>query len=285
MPTLLMAHVAAGLSARHATLGKDILFALLRTLPRSTGSVTIRGFPAGMVLSYTDPFGNRVVVRDGGGDEDAGVALTLRSGILHSLVDVHSSIASLAVVTNTATENYALHITVTSTNDPRVMETFPLLVLLGNTTTSSSDGGDAGPVLVAPPAIELQGATGGSTAALEVDVQQGDPDNNNAFTSVMLQVAQDPVTGQFIGDVVLGDTVPADITFSALGNGAFVIGSTASTAAERQASLDELLTAGGLVFVSNDAVDGDFPQGITVTATTVDTQGMLLCGVCVCNFG
>lgn len=256
-PTLLRADIAMSLTAKEATLGRDVLFAVLRALPASTGSVTVSGFPVGTVLMYMDSWGNGVMVSGGGHD---GVDLTFQELTLAAL---HTTIESLEVVTSAANgEDYMLQVKVASGEDPTVFQTF-LLPVSADLPTIVHDI-DA-PTMVTvntsePVPLDIM-VTVASAAEMTVIEFQVDSDDN----------------GNYLGNLVLagGMAAPAGTTFTSVGNGKYVVEFTDELPVEsRQAALDSLLQ-GGIAFQGNDAVDGEFPEGIVVTAKATDTSSKL----------
>ena len=111
-----------------------------------------------------------------------------------------------------------------------------------------------------------------STAPLNIGIRSGSI-ADNGFTAVELQVARDSVSEQLLGQLILSDNIPSDITLSDLGNGEYLFSSTEDTAAARVASLTAVLADGAILFQANNAVDGSFPEGLTATLVTLTTQG------------
>lgn len=255
-PTLLRANIAMSLTAQETTLGRDVLFALLRALPASTGAVTVSDFPVGTVLMYTDSWGNAVTVSGGGLD---GVSLTFREP---SLAALHTSIESLTVVTSAAnSEGYTLQVKVASGNDPAVFQTFLLPVSGAPTIVADIDAPSMVTINTSEP-VPLAVMVSVSAAAEMLVVEfQVDSDEN----------------GNYIGNLALasGVAAPSGTTFTSVGNGKYVVEFTDELPAEsRQAALDSLLQ-GGIVFEGNDALDGEFPDGIVVTAKASNTSSKL----------
>ena len=125
------------------------------------------------------------------------------------------------------------------------------------------------PQITAPSVIQVNSA---SSTTLEVQVVGAT--SNSEFTAATLQVGLDPVSGEFIGSFEQDSNVSVpDGTFSPMGNGIYLVGSTASTAAGRQAALNKLLN-GGIIFRPTTNVRGDFPTGITVMVANTMNQGM-----------
>lgn len=251
-PSLLRAPVALRLFANQDSLGHDLLYALLRTLPSSTGSVSLTGFPRGMELSYINRYGNQVRV-SGGGDD--GIELVFRN---MDLVTLHNTIESLQVLSSPTDENYLIHLTVRSADDATVMGAFSVLVRVPQTA----------PIVIGQDVIQL---LSGETAPLLLSVQGGTTDTE--FTAITIQVGRD-MTGQLLGHLQLAPGVALpELTFQDIGGGVYQIGSTATTAAGRQAALDNLFMVGGLVFESASSVSGVFPEGLSITGTTVTAEG------------
>ena len=111
-----------------------------------------------------------------------------------------------------------------------------------------------------------------STAPLNIGIRSGSI-ADNGFPAVELQVARDSVSEQLLGQLILSDNIPSDITLSDLGNGEYLFSSTEDTAAARVASLTAVLADGAILFQANNAVDGSFPEGLTATLVTLTTQG------------
>ena len=124
------------------------------------------------------------------------------------------------------------------------------------------------PQITAPSRINVS-----SNSPTTLEVQVVGATNDSEFTAATLQVDLDPVSGEFIGSFEQDSDISVpDGTFSSMGNGIFLVESTASTAAGRQVALNKLLN-GGIIFRPTKNVRGDFPTGITVLVANTKNQG------------
>ena len=253
MPAIVPTGGLGGFTIMEANLGPGILGALLRTMSASAiaPTVTLSGFPAGTILTYTDRFGNQVQVATG----DSGLVLSAPNlGALFSILE------SLMVVSSPGNQNFDLEIEVTSARNPREMQTITVPVIAANPSLA--------PVLQTPGTIFVDGG-----GVVDVPIQVAAPGaTDDDDLCVELQVGRDS-SGVLLGSLMLTPGVSVTgVSFSALGNGAYSVSSSLGTAGLREAAINMFLLR-GLSFRSNGQSEGLFPQGITVTAAIKDGSG------------
>lgn len=127
------------------------------------------------------------------------------------------------------------------------------------------------PIVEGPDMMILISGMGHDPLPLVLNVEG--PTTETQFTTIMFKIGEDD-TGTLLGNLRLSPGGDLDfITFDERSGGEYLIASTAATAMGRLDALSQFFMAGGLLFESNTDVVGEFPQGICVTATTVDTAG------------
>lgn len=249
-PTFLVLDPIPGFQIDETVFGSDLILALLQISPsEQIVTVTLSGFPFGAVVAYVDQFGNNIeVVGDNGGPR-----LTLsapNTGALFSLIE------SLTVTNSVGDDGYNLQVQFISGTSGAV-QIIELPVIAPARISGVPQLDLPGPLHVMRP------------EPLFISVLGTAVDDSEVLT-VSFIIATDG-NGTPIGslEVAPGVDVPS-ISFTPLDSLSYIVSSSESSASAREVALNIFLQ-GGIVFRRDSrAGNGEFPSGISVTATLAE---------------